>query len=625
MSLQTFLEWSTQGAIVVLAGMMLRQWVQSRDRVSLDIALVFGTLAALLILQRSLVLVNIRASWIQPLGISVLLTHPYLLLRLVSHFRPVSKIVRRIATAALLASLGAVWIPIWPFRSLAMAAFAFIYFIWLLTFAAVAFHERAQAAGGVTQWRMRHASWGASLLAAAFILAALIVIVPASRVVLAAFIPLAAIGASLNYYFAFSPPQWVRRGWQSATLYEFLAAGSTASKHASEESVLDRLCVFAASAVGARGAAAALQKQEGGLTVVVSHWDSLKPCSTIPEGRLLEAWKRDEAVFIKDYEPAGAPQALGAYGVPIPSDVAPRGLFVAVLPKGALFVNDDLSLIQICCRETAVRLDNAAMSVRQEALISGLAQSSAQLTAANKELEAFSYSVSHDLRAPLRHISGFADLLEKSQGPELEPSQRRYLRLIGESAVKMGELIDSLLQFSRMSRVEMMQSRVNLNEIVRAAQRDAALAEPNRDVQWKIHPLPEVAGDPGMLQQVFANLLANAFKYTRGREHAVIEVGATDGTPAETTIYVKDNGVGFDMAYANRLFGVFQRLHRVDEFEGTGIGLANVQRIVLRHGGRVWAEAEPDKGATFYVALPTHIGLKAQANAELDRPGRAGA
>src|SRR5262249_212720 len=173
------------------------------------------------------------------------------------------------------------------------------------------------------------------------------------------------------------------------------------------------------------------------LPVVVSHWDSLKQASRIPEGRLLDAWNRDEAVFIKDYEPAGAPQALGAYGVPIPSEMAQRGLLVAVLPKGALFVNDDLALVRICCRETAGRLDNAAMSARQEALINELAQSSAQLQAVNKELEAFSYSVSHDLRAPLRHISGFTELLEKSPGAELEPSRKRYLRLIADSAVKM--------------------------------------------------------------------------------------------------------------------------------------------------------------------------------------------
>src|SRR4029453_11442733 len=153
-------------------------------------------------------------------------------------------------------------------------------------------------------------------------------------------------------------------------------------------------------------------------------------------------------------------------------------------------------------------------------------------------------------------------------------------------------------------RAEMLNTRVDLNTLVQSAKRDVVHAEPSRDVEWVIHPLPIVSGDPGMLQLVFANLLSNAFKYTRNAERPRIEVGVLDAatTPGETVIYVRDNGVGFDMTYANRLFGVFQRLHRAEDFEGTGIGLANVQRIVLRHGGRVWAESNPGVRTTFFVA-----------------------
>jgi signal transduction histidine kinase len=613
MSLQTFLEWFTEGAIVLLAIMMARQWVRTRDRVSLDIAFVFGTLAAITILARSLVLANIETSWIRPLSISVLLAHPYLLLRVVSHFRPVSKAVKRIAPIALAASLAVVWQSVWPFHTMPMAALAFFYFIWLLAYVAVAFRERARAAGGVTHWRMLHASWGVTLLALVFILAVMIALVPTTRNEAAAFIPLSAMGAALNYYFAFAPPSWLRRIWQSSELYGLLAEASLTAKSVTQGEVLDRLCLFVMSAVGARGAAVALQSADGQLVVQSSHWDSLKVDSAIPDGRLLDAWKRDEAIFIKDYEPAGAPNALGAYGLPIPSVVAPRGLLVAVLPKGALFVPDDLALLRICGRQTAVQLDNALMADQQQTLISELAQRSTQLAAVNKELEAFSYSVSHDLRAPLRHIGGFANLLEKSPGTELEPVRKRYLRLISESAVRMGELIDALLVFSRMGRAEILQSRVDLNSIVRGARREAAQADPARHVQWNIHQLPEVPGDATMLQLVFTNLLSNAFKYSRNQAAAEIEIGAKEGKPDEVVVYVKDNGVGFDMAYAGRLFGVFQRLHRAEEFEGTGIGLANVQRIVLRHGGRVWAEAEPGKGATFFVALPKERDLPERA------------
>jgi light-regulated signal transduction histidine kinase (bacteriophytochrome) len=300
--------------------------------------------------------------------------------------------------------------------------------------------------------------------------------------------------------------------------------------------------------------------------------------------------------------PGGA--AGSVYVVPIPCEVGPRGVLFVVLPKAALFVTDDLALLGACCSETAVQLDNATMREQQQALIRELGERSEQLAAVNKELEAFSYSVSHDLRAPSRHVSGFTELLQQSAGPELGDGRLRYLRLISESAVRMGELIDALLVFSRMGRADMLNIRVDLNGIVRQAQRDAMQADPGRSIEWVIDSLPIVPGDPTMLQLVFTNLLSNAFKYSRTREHATIEVGSTTGSSGESVVFVRDNGVGFDMAYANRLFGVFQRLHRAEEFEGTGIGLANVQRIVSRHGGRVWAEAELGKGATFYVALP---------------------
>jgi light-regulated signal transduction histidine kinase (bacteriophytochrome) len=228
----------------------------------------------------------------------------------------------------------------------------------------------------------------------------------------------------------------------------------------------------------------------------------------------------------------------------------------------------------------------------------------AQLEAANKELEAFAYSVSHDLRAPLRHIDGFLELLQKKAGAALDDQSRHYMEAIVEAANKMGLLIDDLLAFSRMGRQALSFQPVNLAPLVHGVIRELGPDAAGRTIDWRIADLPAVRGDAVMLHMALANLIANALKFTRPREKARIEIGSLPGQPSEIAIFVRDNGVGFDMAYADKLFGVFQRLHRADEFEGTGIGLANVRRIIDRHGGRTWAEGNVDEGATFYFSLP---------------------
>ena len=232
-----------------------------------------------------------------------------------------------------------------------------------------------------------------------------------------------------------------------------------------------------------------------------------------------------------------------------------------------------------------------------------LRRQAGQLELANKELESFSYSVSHDLRAPLRHIQGYGEMLAKAAQGQLSDKAERYLKIIVDTGGEMGSLIDELLGFSRMGQVEMREEKVSLDRLVQETIRGLEMATRGRNIVWKVAPLPPVLGDPSMIKQVFANLIGNALKYSSMRDPAEIEVGR-DGSEAErVVVFVRDNGVGFDMQYAGKLFGVFQRLHRAEEFEGTGIGLANARRIVVRHGGRIWAEAELNKGATFYFTL----------------------
>jgi signal transduction histidine kinase len=232
-----------------------------------------------------------------------------------------------------------------------------------------------------------------------------------------------------------------------------------------------------------------------------------------------------------------------------------------------------------------------------------LERRSVELAASNKELEAFAYSVSHDLRAPLRHMAGFSELLQKHSAQVLDEKSKRYVGVILESAKKMGALIDDLLSFSRIGRAETNKTVVNLGQLA-----EEALAEVRRDlgdrkIVWKVERLPAAYGDRAMLRLALVNLISNAVKFTRTRTPAEIQIGPMPATDDQVVIFVRDNGVGFDMKYVGKLFGVFQRLHSGETFEGTGIGLATVQRIAHRHGGRAWAEGAVDQGATFYLSI----------------------
>ncbi len=252
---------------------------------------------------------------------------------------------------------------------------------------------------------------------------------------------------------------------------------------------------------------------------------------------------------------------------------------------------------------TERRQADAHIRELNESLERRVQQRTAELQDANRQLESFSYSVSHDLRAPARHVLGFAELLNKRVAESSDPTAQRLARVITDSARRMAQLIDDLLTFSRTSRQELRRGPVDMNNLVAEAVRVLTPEFTGRQIEWSVSPLPNVEGDSSLLAQVWVNLLSNAVKYTRRRDVAQITVGGRRDAD-ESVFWVSDNGTGFDMQYVGKLFGVFQRLHREEEFEGTGIGLANVARIVQRHGGRVWAEAEPNVGATFSFSIP---------------------
>jgi two-component system sensor histidine kinase/response regulator len=262
-----------------------------------------------------------------------------------------------------------------------------------------------------------------------------------------------------------------------------------------------------------------------------------------------------------------------------------------------------------------VELDRARHELEQEIservriaeqvseLNSALRQKNDDLLAANADLEAFCHSVSHDLRMPLRHIHSYISILEASASSKLNSEERRHVATVQKAALRMTRLIDDLLAFSRIGRAAMHRQRIRMTELIDETFQDLAPDLTNRRIDWERHAIPDTVGDPQLLKQVWVNLLANAVKYTRPRDPAKIEIGAEEADN-ETIYYVRDNGVGFNMQYADRLFGVFQRLHTEKDFEGTGVGLANVRRIVQRHGGRTWAEGAEGRGATVYFSLP---------------------
>jgi PAS domain S-box-containing protein len=279
------------------------------------------------------------------------------------------------------------------------------------------------------------------------------------------------------------------------------------------------------------------------------------------------------------------------------------GRRVAVEFVSNVYLVAGAKVIQCNVRDiSARRKAEEALTLLRAELEARVTLRTAELLAANRELEAFSYSVSHDLRAPLRAIDGFSQAVLEDYGDLLPAAGRDQLLIIRRGARRMGNLIDDLLAFSRLSRAPLIKRPVNTADLVRGSLAELEAQRAGRIVDLRIGALPNCSGDPALLKQVWLNLVSNALKYTRKREQAAVEIGClkTNGTD---TFFVRDNGTGFDLSYAGKLFGVFQRFHRAEDYEGTGVGLAIVQRIVQRHGGCIWAEAIVDRGATFYFTL----------------------
>ncbi|MFC6751078.1 ATP-binding protein [Deinococcus aquaticus] len=326
---------------------------------------------------------------------------------------------------------------------------------------------------------------------------------------------------------------------------------------------------------------------------------------------LITPWRSGEAYYQSAYdaETDGLPETESVVGasacLPITLLGEPIGVFCIGQFHARQWSAADRSLLSSVTHSLSLALDRAQSVMDLRHYSDKLERSNAAMHAANEELEAFAYSVSHDLRAPVRHIAGFSDLLRKALGDTLDgnPKAGRALKVISDSAAHMNELIDAMLNLSRTARQELRVDEVNLAALTEDVRRDLTPDMQGRAIQWNVAPLPSVKGDAALLRQVLFNLIGNAVKYTSQRERAVIDVWA-EPQGGSWAVHIRDNGVGFDGRYAHKLFGVFQRLHRPEEFGGTGVGLANVRRILMRHGGSWAASGEPGQGATFTFTLP---------------------
>jgi signal transduction histidine kinase len=486
------------------------------------------------------------------------------------------------------------------------------YFVYVEGYAAVAFARGAWQTGGVSHHRLLLAAIGSGMLAIVLLLAGLNIVLPAGTGITAPLSRLLALLCMLSYYFGFAPPRWLRQAWQLSELQRFLHAAARRAADERMSTTLNQLCLTSTRAVGGTAAAVALCDTTGQrLTIRASSAHLGLVARLMPtSGAIGRAWHerqpavaRTPADFGLEATVLGAVPGAGALlVVPIATAERAWGILMVFLNRGPLFATDDLNLLVLLTEQSVMVLGNAALLEEQQALVTQLRQQTAQLAATNKELEAFSYSVSHDLRAPLRSIDGFSQALLEDYADQLDPTGQEYLQRVRAASQRMAQLIDDLLSLARVTRSELHHDLVDLSAHTATIVDELQRTQPDRSVAFAIAPGLAAHGDERLLHLVLENLLANAWKFTGKCACPQIEFGAIpcDG---QLAYFVRDNGAGFDMAYTDKLFGAFQRLHALTEFAGTGIGLATVQRVIHRHGGRVWAEGAVEQGATFYFTV----------------------
>ena len=583
-------------AFCVIAALTIRDWLATKDTTRMYLALAIGCLAAVSLLGQS---AKLLGSWFA--GVNAVLTITIFLgsgLALLLFRDSVIPLARRTRQLVILAVLATTVVEIGvalggtgtPKVLQTIGLFAFVV-VWCgcVGEPSVRLWLAATRRTAVQRARMRALSLGylgiiAILLAALF--SGSFASTPAVRIAIA----LATLAIVPFLYAGFVPPTWLRRAWRETEEAKFRQATHDILLFASSRTTLATRALD--WAVRLSGADAGFFRSAGTIIATLE--------MTVDQAAVLEA--RISAAPERHVVPLGGRPPKTAIIAPLPG--ADAAIILVGGPFTPVFGTDEQAWLRHYAALVTTGLDRVRLVGELEGKVNEVTERTRQLEAANDELGAFSYSVSHDLRAPLRAVNGYTSILLEDFSSALTEEGLGYLKRIKENGDHMGHLIDDLLAFSRLGRQALRVQRVHTRGIVDRALAQLAPIIEGRHIDLVVGDLPDCDSDPALLEQVFINLLGNAFKYSRKLEAARVEVGAKHGDSDPTAIYfVKDNGAGFDMQYADKLFGVFQRLHRNQDFEGTGVGLAIVQRIVNRHGGRVWAQGKVNEGATFYFTL----------------------
>jgi signal transduction histidine kinase len=578
--------------------------IRRPSRETVDVALFFGAPAIFITQSSVLEALGMQAPTLSLISGALILAMPLLTLDAIQGFTDLPRpVVPAAAVAWAVAAIGFLVAPT-PTPQLVLLLIA-LYFTVFEGYAGLAVLRATRSARGVTRRRLQLVGAGTLLLALTIFSAGLAFLLPDAGALV---LPLA-LGSGLAYLLGFAPPGPLRRAWQTPQLFAFVRRTSRLVGEAGPELVHVMLAREIAAATGEADAELGIWQPE---REVLRFWRSRgEPVDRRLEETLTARAFVEQRAFATTQDDGRKLRLLEEYwqvgrhfllAAPITVGTRRIGVVGVLVAKRSTFFEHDLALLQLLADQAGVVLEHRRLFEEVHALNRVLERNMSELRALNDELASFAHSVSHDLRAPLRSIDGFSQILLEDKGPALGEDGRKHLERVRAAATRMGSLIDDMLLLSRLTRDDMSLQHVDLTVLARAVVDELRAREPQRNVEFAIDGALPAKGDERLLRIALTNLLGNSWKFTRERQPAHISFGG-ETRDGEAVFFVRDDGVGFDMRYAQKLFGAFQRLHSAAEFEGTGIGLATVRRIVHRHGGRVWAESEVGKGTTFYFTL----------------------